>query len=168
MKSPSQPSSNPSYEYTFLFLHQFFGAGEGHFKEEQLRKRIEESIFNKNNFEQKLSDFDLSITEAESKDSLIIESAQKKEAKLLITSLTESYNDLKNNIEKFLKSTEWKKVDSQDKIFLLIGTHEIIKRKKGNETLVINTIIEMAKKYGDDGSAPFINGVLDQVYKTKK
>ncbi len=168
MKTPSKRNLNPAYEYTFLFLHQFFGAGDRNFKEEQFLKKIEENIFNKENFNHKLSDFDFSINEPETRDAFKILTKEKKDAKILITSLTKSYTDLKSNIEKFLRSTEWKKVDPQDKIFLLIGTHEIINGKKNKGAKIINNIIEIAKKYGDEGSAPFINGVLDHLFKAQK
>lgn len=165
------PKSQEYYlvcEYAYRFLHQFFGGGHKSFSNEGQLKKIQEEILNANNFQKKLQDFDQSLQGLETnqknkiKEEKIIESCE------LIKTIAHDYLDLSKEITSFLKSTEWAKVDPQDKVFLLLGAAEILKIKKYKDPDTINVLVELAKKYGDEGSGPLINGILDQIYKGKK
>lgn len=44
---------------------------------------------------------------------------------------------------------------------LIVGTYELLEAE--NKTIVINEAVELAKKYCDDESYKYINGILNQV-----
>ena len=48
-----------------------------------------------------------------------------------------------------------------------MGVYEIMFRDDIPDSVSINEAIEIAKKYGDQESSRFINGILDKVAKSK-
>lgn len=66
-------------------------------------------------------------------------------------------NNLKNN---------WSidRISKIDKALLILAIYEI-QYKEIPFKVVINEVVELAKKYGEDSSASFINGVLANVVK---
>ncbi len=79
------------------------------------------------------------------------------------------YNeDLVNQISSNLKS-DWK-LDRISKVnisLLKLAIYEML-YKKVPYKVVINEIVELAKKYGEDTSSSFINGVLATIVKENK
>lgn len=79
------------------------------------------------------------------------------------------YNeDLVNQISSNLKS-DWK-LDRISKVnisLLKLAIYEML-YKKVPYKVVINEIVELAKKYGEDTSSSFINGVLATIVKKNK
>ena len=51
-----------------------------------------------------------------------------------------------------------------DRNILRLGTYELIHRSDTPPRVAINEAIELAKMYGTESSAQFINGVLDKIY----
>lgn len=74
-------------------------------------------------------------------------------------------NDITANISKNLKNN-WTidRISKIDKALLILAIYEI-KYKEIPFKVVINEVVELAKKYGEDTSASFINGVLANVVK---
>lgn len=72
---------------------------------------------------------------------------------------------IKNEISKNLKA-EWKieRISKINMAILKISIYEII-YKKIPYKISINEAVELAKKYGEDTSASFINGILASVVK---
>lgn len=93
----------------------------------------------------------------------------------IIAEITNDINVIKNNnsdiienISSNLKS-DWK-LDRISKInlsLLKIAIYEIV-YKKVPYKVVINEVVELAKKYGEDASSSFINGVLATVVKQQE
>ena len=52
-----------------------------------------------------------------------------------------------------------------DRNILRVAVYEIVFLKETPQKVVINEAIEVAKRYGDDSSPAFINGVIDSVRK---
>ena len=71
-------------------------------------------------------------------------------------------------IEKNLKS-DWKidRISKIDLAILKLAIYEI-KYKKLPYKVVINEAVELAKKYGEDNSKKFVNGILASIVKEEE
>lgn len=65
---------------------------------------------------------------------------------------------------------EWsiEKINRIDLAILRLATWELAIEKKNPPKVVIDEAVELAKKYGAEGSAGFVNGVLGTILKTLK
>ncbi|MEZ6196525.1 MAG: transcription antitermination factor NusB [Planctomycetota bacterium] len=79
----------------------------------------------------------------------------------LVTGVLENRAALRKRIEKNIENWTWKRLAVLDRVLLLIGAHEITDRADIPDTVTINEIVELAKRYGSQGSGRFVNGVLD-------
>jgi len=74
----------------------------------------------------------------------------------------------KEEIEETLNSemTNWslERIGNVERALLKFGTYELMFEDMGHE-IVVNEIVELAKKYGDEKSHEFINGVLAKIIK---
>ncbi len=63
--------------------------------------------------------------------------------------------------------SKWKlhRMDAIDRAILRIACFELVIRKESSANIVINEAIEIAKRYGSEQSASFINGILDAINK---
>ncbi|MBP3707896.1 MAG: transcription antitermination factor NusB [Clostridia bacterium] len=79
--------------------------------------------------------------------------------------IIELEKDLNNEIEKNLKS-EWKinRISKINTTILKIAIFEITYKKLPYK-ISINEAVELAKKYGEDSSASFVNGILASIVK---
>lgn len=68
------------------------------------------------------------------------------------------------------KAKEWpiEKISPVDRALLEIGIYEILHSKDVPSVVAIDEAIEIAKAYGSENSAKFINGVLSAVMKDKE
>lgn len=82
-----------------------------------------------------------------------------------ITSIINNKKELENQISNNLKS-DWKieRISKVNIALLKLAIYEMI-YKKVPYKVVINEVVELAKKYGEDSSSSFINGVLATVVK---
>ena len=81
----------------------------------------------------------------------------------IVKGVNDNYDNIINKISKNLKS-DWK-IDRVSKInlaLLKLAIYEICYKKLPYK-VVINEVVELAKKYGDDSSPVFINGILASV-----
>lgn len=71
-------------------------------------------------------------------------------------------------IEKYLKS-EWRidRISKMDLIILKLAIYEI-EYKEIPFKVAINEAVELAKKYGEDASQKFVNGILANVVKNRE
>ena len=81
----------------------------------------------------------------------------------LVTGVREELPQLDSQIEEKLKEG-WSlsRLIVTDRILLRLGLYEITSFEETPGRVAINEIIEIAKKYSDETSAKFINGVLSQ------
>lgn len=81
----------------------------------------------------------------------------------IVKGVNDNYDNIINKISENLKS-DWK-IDRVSKInlaLLKLSIYEICYKKLPYK-VVINEVVELAKKYGDDSSPVFINGILASV-----
>ena len=83
-----------------------------------------------------------------------------------VLGIEENYNEIIENIEKNLKE-DWK-IDRISKIDLSILKLAIYELKYTDIPfkVAINEAVELAKKYGEDSSRNFVNGVLASIIKS--
>ena len=89
----------------------------------------------------------------------------KKYNKDAILGIEKNKKDIESLIEKNLK-TDWKidRISKVDLSILKLAIYEI-KYKEIPFKVVINEAVELAKKYGEDSSKNFVNGILASVVK---
>jgi len=69
---------------------------------------------------------------------------------------------------KYLKGWRLGRLSKTDLSILRLAVYEILKREDIPQSVSINEAVELAKTYGTEESAAFINGVLGQVVKEKQ
>lgn len=92
----------------------------------------------------------------------------KEDVKETTLKIVELNSVIEKEIEKNLKA-EWnlERVSKINLAILKIAIYEIVYKKLPYK-ISINEAVELAKKYGEDTSASFINGILASVVKDKK
>lgn len=85
--------------------------------------------------------------------------------KQTIENIQKNNEDILNQISNNLKS-EWKleRISKVNLSLLKLAIYEML-YKKVPYKVVINEVVELAKKYGEDTSSSFINGVLATIVK---
>jgi len=83
----------------------------------------------------------------------------------IIYGVKEKNEEIEKQIEENIKS-EWSisRISKIDLTLLKLGIFEILYSKLPYK-VVINEVVELAKKYGDENSKSFINGVLASIVK---
>lgn len=81
--------------------------------------------------------------------------------------IEENKEEIIKKIEKNLKE-DWKieRISKIDLVILKLAIYEI-KYKELPYKVVINEAVELAKKYGEDNSKNFVNGILASIVKEK-
>ena len=82
-----------------------------------------------------------------------------------VLAIEENKEEIVKQIEKHLKA-EWKieRISKMDLAILKLAVYEI-KYKELPFKVVINEAVELAKKYGEDSSKNFVNGILASIVK---
>ena len=93
-----------------------------------------------------------------------IKNSQKDFAMGLLNGVLENLSEIDSIITKQLDSWDFNKIGDTEKAILRLGVFEI-KKTSLDSAVVINEAIELAKSFGNDNSAKFINGVLDAISK---
>lgn len=95
----------------------------------------------------------------------IVEESAKKYIEDTILGIEKNNNDIVSQIEKNLK-TDWKieRISKIDLSILKLAIYEI-KYTEIPFKVVINEAVELAKKYGEDSSKNFVNGILASIVK---
>lgn len=85
-----------------------------------------------------------------------------------VLGIEENKKEILANIEKNLKK-DWKieRISKIDLVILKLAIYEI-KYKEIPYKVVINEAVELAKKYGEDNSKNFVNGILASIVKEKE
>lgn len=95
----------------------------------------------------------------------IIDEETKKYIKDVILGIKKEENNIQNYIEQNLKS-DWKlnRISKMDLSILKVAIYEI-KYNQIPYKVAINEAVELAKKYGEDKSKNFVNGILASIVK---
>ena len=84
--------------------------------------------------------------------------------KELVVSLIDKMEEVDGIIQKFSDHWVLDRMTVIDRNILRMGTCELLFNFSTPPKVVINEAIEIAKKYGNEDSPEFINGILDKVY----
>ena len=89
----------------------------------------------------------------------------KKYMSQIVEGIETNINDIENKISENLKK-DWKieRISKINLVLLKLAIYEILYTKTPFK-VVINEVVELAKKYGDDTSPNFINGILASIVK---
>ncbi len=93
-----------------------------------------------------------------------IKNKQREFANLLFNGVIENLPSLDLRIAHQLKSWDFSKIGDMERAILRLGAYEIAFNNL-NKAIAINEALELAKTFGNETSAKFINGVLDNVAK---
>lgn len=88
-------------------------------------------------------------------------------SKELIKDVVDNMEEIDAIIPKYLKNWKYDRILSIDRNILRIGVAELIFRDDIPYKVTINEAIELAKRFGDEKSGSFINGVLDNIVKNE-
>ncbi len=83
----------------------------------------------------------------------------------LVTGMEKEYEKIAGTITTFAPEWPIDKINSIDKAILWVGTYEMLYEQDVPPVVIINEAIETSKKYGNENSSKFINGVLNSMYK---
>lgn len=125
---------------------------------ESVMKGIFEMSINKNSMEET---YDNLVEEID------IDKDQEIYVKELLNGITTKAEELDLIIEKYLINWKIQRLSKIDLAILRLCTYEILYRDDIPNRVTINEGIELAKKYSDEKSASFINGILDKISKNK-
>lgn len=75
--------------------------------------------------------------------------------------------ELIKKVNQYTKSFEYEKMDNSDQALLLLGYCEYQSLGTPKE-VIINEMVELAKRYADEGSSKLINGILHQLLSASK
>ena len=83
----------------------------------------------------------------------------------IVEGIENNINDIKNKISENLKK-DWKleRISKINLVLLKLAIYEILYTETPFK-VVINEVVELAKKYGDDTSPNFVNGILASIVK---
>ena len=113
------------------------------------------------------------IMDDEQKDIFIEENGIDNEEEIeYINAIFNGVKDNSENIEKYISENlkeKWtiNRISKIDLAILRVAIYELIYSKLPYK-VVINEAVELAKKYGDDSSKSFINGILASIVKKEK
>jgi transcription antitermination protein NusB len=88
-------------------------------------------------------------------------------SKELVRTVVDNMKEIDEIIPKYLKNWKYERILSIDRNILRMGVAELIFRDDIPYKVTINESIELAKKFGDEKSGSFINGVLDNMIKNE-
>ncbi len=89
----------------------------------------------------------------------------KKFSKELVIGTISKLNEIDLIIERATENWPLKRMAAVDRNILRLATYEILYRKDIPPAVTINEAVEIAKKFSQAESAPFINGILDRLSK---
>lgn len=105
--------------------------------------------------------FELFMEDEEiSKDNLDLEYI-----KISLVGIEENKQDIEGRITAQLVNWKLNRIAKVNLAILKVGVYEIVYKEDIPAKVSINEAIELCKKYSEEKSISFINGVLDKIYK---
>ena len=86
----------------------------------------------------------------------------------LVFGTIQHLNEIDKYIIKYAENWELSRMASVDRNILRYATYELLYLQDIPMKVTINEAIDIAKEYGTDDSAKFINGLLDKIAKNAK
>ena len=107
----------------------------------------------------------LKIDPEEKKENFLKKS--KEFSKELVRGVLDKLKDVDEIIPNYLKNWKYDRILSIDRNILRMGVYELVFRQDIPYKVTINEAIELAKRFGDEKSGSFVNGVLDNIVKNE-
>jgi N utilization substance protein B len=89
------------------------------------------------------------------------------EGEAFARALVEGFDDERDAIDGIIRdvSHHWRieRMARVDRNILRLGTYELLRMKDIPRRVTLNEAVELAKRFGSEGSAGFVNGVLDRI-----
>ncbi len=86
-------------------------------------------------------------------------------AKEIVLGIHENRKEIDSIISESSKNWRLERMSVVDRNLMRISTYEILFRDDIPPKASINEAVELGKKYGQEDSGAFINGILDNIYK---
>ena len=127
------------------------------------RKTAREEFF-KLLFEAELNEVDATevLEDFISRDDFKLNKAGQEFLERYANGVTENKSEIQRTIEENMTGWTLDRIGNVERTLLKFATYELLKEDVGYE-IVINEIVELAKKYGEEKSHEFINGVLAKI-----
>lgn len=122
---------------------------------EQREQLIEEA---ESNFDKYWDEFKVGLVH-------VIDNENEQKLILTLKSLLSKHNTLVEDIEKYSQNWKLERISRVNFSILLCAIHELTYIPQTPYKVVINEAVELSKKYGDQDSKDFINGLLDRYYQ---
>lgn len=84
----------------------------------------------------------------------------------ILNGVVNNVENIDNTIEKFLINWKLNRVSKINLAILRLCIYEMLYENDIPDKVSINEALELAKKYSEDKSVPFLNGVLDKIIKS--
>jgi transcription antitermination protein NusB len=84
----------------------------------------------------------------------------------ILNGVVNNVENIDNTIEKFLINWKINRVSKINLAILRLCIYEMLYENDIPDKVSINEALELAKKYSEDKSVPFLNGVLDKIIKS--
>ncbi|MBI3928249.1 MAG: transcription antitermination factor NusB [Armatimonadetes bacterium] len=78
----------------------------------------------------------------------------------------EERSEIDRLLQERTRNWSWDRLARVDRNIMRMGAYELLHRPDIPAGVAINEAVELAKRYGDEKSGAFVNGILDSVYKT--
>jgi len=89
-------------------------------------------------------------------------------AQELVKGTLEHLNELDEVIERYTENWQLHRMAAVDRNILRFATYELLFREDIPPKVTINEAVNIAKKYSNEDSGKFVNGVLDKINHTEK
>ena len=88
-------------------------------------------------------------------------------AEKLVRGALEKKKEIDLSIERYAENWEMNRMACVDRNILRLSTYEILSVGEIPVKVAINEAVELAKRYGEEDSSKFVNGILDRIAKTE-
>lgn len=85
----------------------------------------------------------------------------------LVTGISKHLSEIDGIIRESLDNYSFERITPVDRNILRVGSYEILFAEYIPAQAAINEAIEISKRLGGDDSPAFVNGILDQIYKSQ-
>ena len=85
--------------------------------------------------------------------------------KEIFTGVLENLSQIDDYIKKYTKNWKFERIALVEKNIMRIAIYEMLKRPDIPNIVSINEAVDIAKKYSNQDSGKFVNGILDKINK---
>ncbi len=87
-------------------------------------------------------------------------------AQTLACKTFENLKKIDEVVEQYTENWEMDRMAYVDRNILRLSTYELLYQQDVPMKVVLNEAVELAKRFGEDDSSKFVNGILDKIAKT--